>query len=78
MLSVVAAVARGRQVYIELVVEALLVAVFLPEERADTYRHGKYDRRIVLPIPSFGWPCLAEVYEPVNCDRNAAYSRQDR
>jgi hypothetical protein len=31
-------VARSRQVYIELVVEALLI-IFLPEERADTYRH---------------------------------------
>jgi hypothetical protein len=37
----------------ELVVEALRIAIFLPEERADTYRHRKYDGRIVLPIPSF-------------------------
>jgi hypothetical protein len=29
---------RSRQVYIELVVEALLI-LFLSEERADTYRH---------------------------------------
>ena len=31
-------VANSRQVYIELVMEALLT-IFLPEERADTYRH---------------------------------------
>jgi hypothetical protein len=35
-----------------LVVEALLIALFLSEGRANTYRHRKYDRRIVLPIPS--------------------------
>jgi len=44
-------VARSRQVYTELIVEAVLI-VFLPRERADTYRHRKYDRRIVLPTPS--------------------------
>jgi hypothetical protein len=31
-------VARSRQVYMELVVEAL-PTIFLPEKRADTYRH---------------------------------------
>jgi hypothetical protein len=35
-----------------LVVESLLIAIFLSEGRANTYRHRKYDRRIVLPIPS--------------------------
>ena len=35
-----------------LVVEALLTAIFLSEGRANTYRHRKYDRQIVLPIPS--------------------------
>ena len=34
-----------------LVVEALLIAIFLSEGRANTYRHRKYDRRTVLPIP---------------------------
>jgi hypothetical protein len=34
--------------------------VFLSMERADTYRHKEYDRRIVLPIPSFSWSCPAE------------------
>jgi hypothetical protein len=43
-----------------LVVEALLIAIFLSEGRANTYRHRKYDRRIVLPVPSFSWSCLAE------------------
>jgi len=36
-----------------LVVEALLIAIFLSKGRANTYRHRKYDDRIVLPIPSF-------------------------
>jgi hypothetical protein len=35
-----------------LVVEALLIAIFLSEGRANAYRHRKYDRQIVLPIPS--------------------------
>jgi hypothetical protein len=52
-------VARSRQVYIELVVEALLI-VFLPEERADTHRHRKYNGRIVPPILSFSRFCPAE------------------
>jgi hypothetical protein len=43
-----------------LVVEALLIAIFLSKGRANTYRHRKYDGRIVLPIPSFSWSCLAE------------------
>ena len=43
-----------------LVVEALLIAIFLSGGRANTYGHRKYDRRIVLPIPSFSWSCLAK------------------
>jgi len=33
-----ATVARNRQVYMEMVVEALLT-IFLPKKRTDTYRH---------------------------------------
>jgi len=51
--------AANRYAYI-LVVEALLIAISLPKERADTYRRRKYDGRIVLPIPSFSWSGLAE------------------
>jgi hypothetical protein len=49
-----------------LVVEALLVAIFLSEGRVNTYGHRKYDRPIVLPIPSFGWSCLAEPLQLVS------------
>jgi hypothetical protein len=59
-------VARNRQVYIELVVEALLIAIFLPKERTDTYRYRKYNRWIVLPIPSFSWSCLTEPLQLVS------------
>jgi len=34
-----------------LVVEALLIDIFLSDGRANTYRHRKYDRRVVLPVP---------------------------
>ena len=40
--------------------EALLITIFLLDERADTYRHRKYDSWVVLPIPSFNWSCPAE------------------
>jgi hypothetical protein len=43
-----------------MVVEALLIAIFLLKERADSYRHRKYNRRVILPIPSFSWSCQAE------------------
>jgi hypothetical protein len=59
--------AADRYAYI-LVVEALRGAVFLSEGRVDTYRHRKYDRRIVLFHHS------TEVYGPANRNRNAAYS----
>jgi hypothetical protein len=50
----------------KLVVEALLVAIFLSEGRANTYGPRKYDCRIVLPIPSLSWPCLAEPLQLVH------------
>jgi hypothetical protein len=43
------------------VVEALLIAIFLPEERADSYRHKEIwsaDRPAYSV--SFSWSCLAE------------------
>jgi hypothetical protein len=61
-LTEVSDVARNRQVYIELVVEALpfLPSFYLGNEQIliDTTKH---DRQIVLPIPLFSWSCLAEL-----------------
>jgi hypothetical protein len=74
-----------------LVVEALLTAIFLSEGRANTYRHRKYDRRIVLPIPShsavsvlLNCPYVAEPYEctsvrmatEMRLVRNKVYTRE--
>ena len=46
-----------------MVVEALLIAIFLPEERADTYRHKEIRStdRLAYPVPlSWTVPCIDE------------------
>ena len=67
--------------------EALLT-IFLPGERADTYRHKEMRSTDHLTYSvRFSWSCLAEplsavsytaeVYERTNHNRNAAYSQQN-
>ena len=43
-----------------MVLEALLI-VFLPRDEQILIDTRKYDRQIILPIPSFSWSCLAEM-----------------
>jgi hypothetical protein len=82
------AVARSRQVCIYwLWKHCLLLSFYLRDEQI-LIDIGNMDRRIVLPIPSFSWSCLAEplpvqlnctnvrMYEPANSNRNTAYSQQ--
>jgi len=60
--------ARSRQVYIELVVEALLVI-------CSTWGGCRRKETPIGRVPvsyDIAGPCPAEVQEPVNCNRNTA------
>ena len=62
------------------IVEALLDLSTNTEDQPRTYRHRETsDQQIVLPVPLIPVQLRfsAEVYEPANSNRYAAYSQQD-